>query len=107
MQRLPGTIFQQDNARLLMARVSQDRLCPVPRLVSNRAYLGSFGTASWAFHEFERTSGKVTANMERNVSKHHSELVKPQCLIVSHFAFALQGAQQGIKTYIILLFSLK
>ncbi|GFW04127.1 transposable element Tcb1 transposase [Trichonephila clavipes] len=43
--------------------------------LSNRAYLASFGTASWASHEFERTRGKVTANMERNVSRHHTELV--------------------------------
>ncbi|GFS72449.1 transposable element Tcb1 transposase [Trichonephila clavipes] len=47
--------------------------CPIPRFVSNRAYL-VFGTASWAFHEFERTRGKVAANMERNVSRHHTEL---------------------------------
>ncbi|GFW67641.1 transposable element Tcb2 transposase [Trichonephila clavipes] len=38
--------------------------CPFPRFVSNQAYLGSFGMASWAFHEFERTRGIVTANME-------------------------------------------
>ncbi|GFT28232.1 transposable element Tcb1 transposase [Trichonephila clavipes] len=49
--------------------------CPSPRFVSNRAYQGSFGTTSWAFHAFERTRGKVTANMERNVSRHHTELV--------------------------------
>ncbi|GFV41617.1 transposable element Tcb1 transposase [Trichonephila clavipes] len=49
--------------------------CPIPRFVSNRAYLGSFGMASWAFHEFELTRSKVTANMERNVSRHHTELV--------------------------------
>ncbi|GFV21033.1 transposable element Tcb1 transposase [Trichonephila clavipes] len=49
--------------------------CLIPRFVSNRAYLGSFGTASWASHEFERTRGKVTANMERNVLRHHTELV--------------------------------
>ncbi|GFU19241.1 transposable element Tcb1 transposase [Trichonephila clavipes] len=49
--------------------------CLIPRFVSNQAYLGSFGTASWASHEFERTRGKVTANMERNVSIHHTELV--------------------------------
>ncbi|GFV97333.1 transposable element Tcb1 transposase [Trichonephila clavipes] len=36
---------------------------------------GSFGTASWASHEFERTRGKVTANMKRNVSRHHTEFV--------------------------------
>ncbi|GFY12947.1 transposable element Tcb1 transposase [Trichonephila clavipes] len=48
---------------------------PIPRFACNRAYLGSFGTASWASHEFERTRGKVVANMERNVSRHHTELV--------------------------------
>ncbi|GFU15615.1 transposable element Tcb1 transposase [Trichonephila clavipes] len=49
--------------------------CPISKLVSNRAYLGSFGTASWPSHEFERARGKVTANIERNVSRHHTELV--------------------------------
>ncbi|GFV79573.1 transposable element Tcb1 transposase [Trichonephila clavipes] len=34
-----------------------------------------FGTASCESHEFERTKGKVTVNMERNVSRHHTELV--------------------------------
>ncbi|GFV16112.1 transposable element Tcb2 transposase [Trichonephila clavipes] len=29
MQRLPGTLFQQDNARPYTARVSQDCLCTV------------------------------------------------------------------------------
>ncbi|GFX76029.1 uncharacterized protein TNCV_3718001 [Trichonephila clavipes] len=42
--------------------------CSIPRFVSNRAYLRSFGTASWAAHEFERTDDKVTANVERDVS---------------------------------------
>ncbi|GFT03974.1 transposable element Tcb1 transposase [Trichonephila clavipes] len=41
--------------------------CPIPRFVSNRAYLGSFGMTSWASHEFERTRSKVTAYVERNV----------------------------------------
>ncbi|GFX01462.1 integrase catalytic domain-containing protein [Trichonephila clavipes] len=49
--------------------------CLIPRFASNRAYLGSFGTASLASHEFEGTRGKVTANMERNVLRHHTELV--------------------------------
>ncbi|GFS61644.1 uncharacterized protein TNCV_4312951 [Trichonephila clavipes] len=84
MQRFPRAIFQQDNARPHKARVSQDCFhtvttpslaFPIPKFVSNRAYLGSFGTASWASHEFERTRGKVPANMERNVSRHHTELV--------------------------------
>ncbi|GFY22870.1 uncharacterized protein TNCV_2181311 [Trichonephila clavipes] len=72
MQRLPGVIFQQDYAWPHTARVSQDCYypslpCPISRLVTNRAYLRSFGTTSWASYEFERTRGKVTANMERNV----------------------------------------
>ncbi|GFW68042.1 transposable element Tcb1 transposase [Trichonephila clavipes] len=50
--------------------------CSIPRFVSNRAHLGSFGMASWASHEFERTRGKITTNMDRNVSRHHTELVR-------------------------------
>ncbi|GFV82184.1 transposable element Tcb1 transposase [Trichonephila clavipes] len=50
-------------------------VCPIPRFVSNRAYLEPFGSASWASHEFERTRGMVTANMERNISRHRIELV--------------------------------
>ncbi|GFT67178.1 transposable element Tcb1 transposase [Trichonephila clavipes] len=49
--------------------------CLIPRFFSNRAYLGSFGMARWASHEFERTTGKVIANMERNVSSHYTDLV--------------------------------
>ncbi|GFT37021.1 hypothetical protein TNCV_175401 [Trichonephila clavipes] len=50
-----GAVFQQDNARPRTARVSQDCPstvtkpsfnCPIPRFVSNRAYLGSFGMLS-------------------------------------------------------------
>ncbi|GFY35137.1 hypothetical protein TNCV_5045121 [Trichonephila clavipes] len=57
MQRLPGAIFQQDNARPHMARVSQDCLrtvttlswpAPSPRFVSNPAYLGSFETVNFS-----------------------------------------------------------
>ncbi|GFU50640.1 transposable element Tcb2 transposase [Trichonephila clavipes] len=55
MQRLPGAIFQLDSTQPHTARVSQDCLrnvttyCPsltgpIPRFVSNRAYLRSFGT---------------------------------------------------------------
>ncbi|GFV97644.1 transposable element Tc1 transposase [Trichonephila clavipes] len=38
---------------------------PDPQIVTNRKYLGSFRTLSWASYEFERTRGKGTANMER------------------------------------------
>ncbi|GFY33785.1 transposable element Tcb1 transposase [Trichonephila clavipes] len=89
MQRLPGAIFQQDRAWPHTARMSQDcyypsLACPIPRFVSKRAYPGSFGSASWASHVFERTRGKVTANMERNVSRHHTELV---CLNARSYRF--------------------
>ncbi|GFU82930.1 transposable element Tcb1 transposase [Trichonephila clavipes] len=43
-------------------------------MTAKRACMGSFGMVSWASHEFERTRGKFITNMERNVSKHHTEL---------------------------------
>ncbi|GFX87908.1 transposable element Tcb1 transposase [Trichonephila clavipes] len=46
--------------------------CLIPRWVCNRAYMGSFGMVSWASHDFERTRDKVSANMEQNVSRHHT-----------------------------------
>ncbi|GFT82280.1 transposable element Tcb1 transposase [Trichonephila clavipes] len=48
---------------------------PIPRYASNRVYLKSFGMVSRAFHEFEGTTGKTTINMERNVSRHLTELL--------------------------------
>ncbi|GFV04703.1 uncharacterized protein TNCV_4476441 [Trichonephila clavipes] len=80
---------------------------PIPIFFSNRAYLGSFGTASWAFHEFERTRGKVTANMERNVLRHHTELVCLNARSYRIVAFTLEGVQQDIKSSVPLPFSLK
>ncbi|GFV85711.1 transposable element Tcb2 transposase [Trichonephila clavipes] len=73
-----GAIFQQDNALSHTTRVLQDCLRTVTTLLGlpdPQICLQSsiFGTASWASHEFERTRGKVTASMERNVSRHHTE----------------------------------
>ncbi|GFX78030.1 uncharacterized protein TNCV_971841 [Trichonephila clavipes] len=70
--------------------------CPIPRFVSNRAYLRSFGTASWASHEFERTRGKVTANRERNVSRQHTKLV---CLNADRIASCIRarGSSTGTR----------
>ncbi|GFX45132.1 uncharacterized protein TNCV_3431801 [Trichonephila clavipes] len=48
---------------------------PDPQICLQSSLSGTFGMASWASHEFERTRGKVPANMERNVSRHHTELV--------------------------------
>ncbi|GFV39132.1 transposable element Tcb2 transposase [Trichonephila clavipes] len=81
MQRLPGAIFQQYNDRPHTARVSQDCLRTVTTLPWPARSPGlsqiehQIGTASWASHEFERTRGKETANMLRNVSRRHTKLV--------------------------------
>ncbi|GFY23205.1 transposable element Tcb1 transposase [Trichonephila clavipes] len=83
IQRLPGATFQhvfsalhgKGVTRLVLHGYYPFLTCPIPRFASNRAFLGSFGTTSRASHEFHRTRGKVTANMERNVSRHHKELV--------------------------------
>ncbi|GFT97674.1 hypothetical protein TNCV_275191 [Trichonephila clavipes] len=51
-----------------------------PRVATHATAPGPFFTrqcsaSSWASHEFEQTRDKVTANMEQNVSRHHTELV--------------------------------
>ncbi|GFV81658.1 transposable element Tcb1 transposase [Trichonephila clavipes] len=83
IQRLPGAIFQQDNARSHTARVSQDYLrtvatflgLPDPQIYLQLSISGILWVGKRASHEFERTRGKVTAIMERNVSRHHTKLV--------------------------------
>ncbi|GFS54896.1 uncharacterized protein TNCV_3576171 [Trichonephila clavipes] len=108
----PEAFFQQDNVQPHMARVSQDCLCTIttlpwpgrsPEFVSNRAYLGSFGTMSWVSHEIERTRGKVTANMERNVSRHHTELV---CLNLRFYRIMYSCLRVGGSTGYLILRSL-
>ncbi|GFX11575.1 uncharacterized protein TNCV_5141501 [Trichonephila clavipes] len=77
MQRPSGAIFQQDNARPHTAGVSQD----YPRTVTTLSWPVRSSDLSpieliWDhWNGFERTRGKVTANMERNVSRHHTELL--------------------------------
>ncbi|GFT25763.1 uncharacterized protein TNCV_1517541 [Trichonephila clavipes] len=82
VQRLSGAIFQQCSVshgksvtRLSPHYYYPSLACPIPIFVSNLAYLGSFGKACLASHEFKRAGGTVTANMERNVSRHDTELV--------------------------------
>ncbi|GFT52223.1 transposable element Tcb2 transposase [Trichonephila clavipes] len=79
MQRLPGAIFQQNNARPYTARVSQDCLRIVTTLpwpfrspdLSPIEHIWDH-LGRWASNEFKRTRGKITANMEENVSRHHT-----------------------------------
>ncbi|GFW73735.1 transposable element Tcb2 transposase [Trichonephila clavipes] len=79
MQRFPGAFFIQDNVRPHMARVSQD--CPrtvttLPWQIRSpdlspiepiRDHLG------W---RVGHPTTSFTASMERNVSRHHTELVR-------------------------------
>ncbi|GFT84962.1 hypothetical protein TNCV_2507711 [Trichonephila clavipes] len=48
--------------------------CPILRFVSNQAHLGSFGTASWASHEFERTRGKTNVSLFGKKIASHNHL---------------------------------
>ncbi|GFX61516.1 transposable element Tcb1 transposase [Trichonephila clavipes] len=78
VERLPRAIFPQDNVR--PQSLSPHCYCPtlaclIPRFVSNFAYLGSIGMAILTSYEIELTRGRLTINMERNVSRHHTELV--------------------------------
>ncbi|GFV34649.1 transposable element Tcb2 transposase [Trichonephila clavipes] len=65
--------------------------------------LQSFEMASCASHGFERTRGKLTANMERNISRHHTELyISMPDGIAS--CIRARGVQQGIKSSVLLPF---
>ncbi|GFX69210.1 hypothetical protein TNCV_3563861 [Trichonephila clavipes] len=66
------------------ARASQDYLRTVtplswpaqsPDLSQIEHSWGHLGVTSWASHEFERTIGKVTAKMDRKVSRYYTDLV--------------------------------
>ncbi|GFY34251.1 uncharacterized protein TNCV_2505541 [Trichonephila clavipes] len=78
MQRLQEAIFQQDNARPHTARVSQDCLRTVTTLLGlpdpQICLQSSISGIIWD-GEFVRNRGKVTTNMERNVSRLQTELV--------------------------------
>ncbi|GFU58167.1 uncharacterized protein TNCV_696791 [Trichonephila clavipes] len=41
--------------------------CPIPRFVSDRAYLGSFRTASWASHELEARLQQIWNEMSQDI----------------------------------------
>ncbi|GFX68240.1 transposable element Tcb1 transposase [Trichonephila clavipes] len=86
MQRLSGSIFYKKmlgltrqgchknvSALLLPFLGLPDPQIPRPCLQSSIS--GIIWDDEVASYEFERTRGKVTANMERNVSRHHTELV--------------------------------
>ncbi|GFX58183.1 transposable element Tcb2 transposase [Trichonephila clavipes] len=92
MQRLPGAIFQQYNARPHTTRVSSDGLpwpTPSPDLSLNE-------------HIWDHLGRRVVhlMNLSQGYSKYGTKYLKTsyrtcmsQCLIASHRAFALEGVQ--------------
>ncbi|GFY20676.1 transposable element Tcb1 transposase [Trichonephila clavipes] len=79
MQRLPRAIFNKTMLGLTQQechKTASTLLLPFLDLPEPKICLQSslFGVI-WASHEFEQTRSKVTANMEQNVSRHHTERV--------------------------------
>ncbi|GFW33857.1 transposable element Tcb2 transposase [Trichonephila clavipes] len=102
MQRLPGAIFQQDNTRPHMAKVSQDCLHTVTALPwPSRSpdlspiehiwdHLGLRVVHLTSLNELEEVNSKYGAKCIKTSYR----TCMPQCPIVSHRAFALEGVQQ-------------
>ncbi|GFS73319.1 transposable element Tcb2 transposase [Trichonephila clavipes] len=93
MQRSPGALFQQDNARPHMARVSQDCL----RTVTTLPWPARSPDLSPIEHTWNHSGRRVGHPMKLNEMSHGTKCLKtyrtcmPQCPIVSHRAFALEG----------------
>ncbi|GFW63140.1 transposable element Tcb2 transposase [Trichonephila clavipes] len=115
MQRLSGAIFQQDNVRPHTARVPQDCLHTVTTLSwpARNSYLFPFehiwDPLGWrvghptSLNELEARLQQIWNKMSQDITQN----LYSQCPIVSHRAFALEGVQQGIKSSVLLPFSLK
>ncbi|GFT98133.1 transposable element Tcb2 transposase [Trichonephila clavipes] len=115
MQRLPGAIFQQENARPHTARVSQDCLRTVTTIPWTARCL-KFSPIEHIWDHLGRRAGHLTSlnELEPRLQQIWKKCLKtsyrtcaPQCPIVSHRAFALEGIQQGIKSSVLFPFSLK
>ncbi|GFW39697.1 transposable element Tcb2 transposase [Trichonephila clavipes] len=116
MQRLPGVVFRQDNARPSTARVSQDCLLTAttpPRLVRS-PYLSpiehiwhSLGWQVW----HPTNLNELEARLQQIWNKISQDIIqKFVCLNArSHrdLAFALEWAQNEIKSSCLVPFSLK
>ncbi|GFU88680.1 transposable element Tcb1 transposase [Trichonephila clavipes] len=111
MQRLPGALFQQDNARPHTARVSQDCLRTVTTLhwpsrspdlspiehISD--HLGRRVGHSTSLNELEARLQQISRDIIQNL---HASMP-------DRFASCIRarGVQQGIKSSVLLPFSLK
>ncbi|GFS65379.1 transposable element Tcb2 transposase [Trichonephila clavipes] len=116
MQRLPGAIFQQDNDRPHTARVLQDCLGTVT-ILPWAARSPDLSPIEHIWDHLGRRVGHPTSLKELEARLQQIFLTKclktsykiciPECPIVSHLAFALEGVQQSIKSCVLLPFSLK
>ncbi|GFU50875.1 uncharacterized protein TNCV_4460841 [Trichonephila clavipes] len=118
MQRLPGAIFKQ-NARPHTARMSQDclrtvsaLLLPILGLPDPQICLQS--SISGIIWDGEQGTPQVGTNKRQGYNKYGTKYLKisnrtcmPQCPIVSYRAFTLERVQQGIKSSVLLPFSLQ
>ncbi|GFW35988.1 transposable element Tcb2 transposase [Trichonephila clavipes] len=115
MQRLPGVIFQQDNVQSHTARVSQDclrtvitlpwparssDLSPIEHIWDN---LGRRIRHSTSLNEIEAMLQQIWNEMSQDIIQN----LYASIFYLSHRAFLLEGAQQGIKSSVLLPFSLK
>ncbi|GFX64179.1 transposable element Tcb2 transposase [Trichonephila clavipes] len=104
MQQIPGVIFQQDNAWPHTVRVSQNCLCTVTNLpwparspdLSTIEHI--WDRLGWrvehppSLNELEARLQQIWNEMSQDIIQN---LYMPQCPIVSHRAFMLEGVQQG------------
>ncbi|GFS60716.1 transposable element Tcb1 transposase [Trichonephila clavipes] len=114
VQRLPGAIFQQGNARLPTTRVSQDCIrtvttLPYPARPSDLSpiehiwyHLGWRVGHPMRFNELEAKLQQIWNEMSQDIIQN---LYASICPIVSHHAFALESGEQGIKSSVLLPFS--
>ncbi|GFW48550.1 transposable element Tcb2 transposase [Trichonephila clavipes] len=115
MQRHPGTIFQQDNARPYTERPVQD----CHHTVTTLPWPARSSDLSPIKHIWDHFARRVVhptslSELESRLQQIWNVCLKtsyrtcmPQCRIVSHRAFALEGVQQGVKSSVLLPFSLK
>ncbi|GFX40122.1 transposable element Tcb2 transposase [Trichonephila clavipes] len=112
---LPGAIFNKTTLGLTRQgchKTVSALLLPILGLPDPQIYLQS--SISGIIWDGELGIPRVCTNQRQGYSKYGTKCLKtsyrtcmPQCLIVSHLVFALEGVQQGIKPSVLLLFSLK
>ncbi|GFU60932.1 transposable element Tcb2 transposase [Trichonephila clavipes] len=103
MQQLPGAIFIKTMFGLTRPYYPS-LACPIPRFVQSS--ISGINLVRRVGHptSLSELEARLQQIWNGNVSRHHTELV---CPIVLHRAFALEGIQQGIKSSVLLPFSLK